>query len=99
MQAKPEFRDRPAEQVAVLDALVGRAEDGMTVLELRAAVDQDIDTIEDALSTLKSEGLITVEQEDERTLIHPADRVVPSPEEQREEEQGLVDALREKFGL
>lgn len=99
MQAKPEFRDRPAEQVDVLDALVGRTEDGMTVLELRAAVDQDIDTIEQALSELKLEELIEVEREDEQTLLHPADRVVPSPEESRDDEQGIVDALREKFGI
>ncbi|MFB6096489.1 MAG: DUF6432 family protein [Haloferacaceae archaeon] len=99
MQAKPEFRNRPPEQVAVLDALVGRTEDGMTVLELRAAVDQDIDTLEEALSELKAAGLIEVERADDQTLLHPADRVVPSSEEAREDERGLVDALRERLGL
>lgn len=99
MQAKPRYRDRPDEEVAVLDSLVERAEEGMTVLELRAAVETDIDTIEAALSSLKGDGLIEVRQEGSRTRIYPADRVVPDPEDAREDEPGLLDALREKFGL
>lgn len=99
MQAKPKYRDRPEEEVAVLDALVERAEEGMTVLDLRAAVETDIDTIETALSSLKEDGLIQVRQEGERTLICPADRVVPDPEDGHGDEPGLLDALREKFGL
>lgn len=99
MQAKPEFRDRPDPEVAVLDALVERSEEGMTVLEVRAAVDEDIDTIEQALSALQDDDLIEVSSEQTRTRIHPADRTVPDPETVPEEELSVIDALRERFGL
>lgn len=99
MRAKREFRDRDEVEVAVLDALVDRAEDGMTVLELRAAVDADIDRLEEALSNLKDDDLIRVDAEDERVLICPADRVVPDPTEEPAEDRSLVDAVREKLGL
>jgi DNA-binding transcriptional ArsR family regulator len=99
MQAKREFRDRPESQVAVLDALVERTGEGMTVLELRAAVDEDIDTIERALSELKTENLIEIDNDSERTRIRPADRVVPDPEEVPEAEMGVFEALRDRFGF
>jgi DNA-binding transcriptional ArsR family regulator len=99
MQAKPEFRDRSDPEVAVLDALVERSEEGMTVLEVRAVVDEDIDTIEQALSALQDDDLIEVSSEQTRTRIHPADRTVPDPETVPDEELGLIDALRERFGL
>jgi DNA-binding transcriptional ArsR family regulator len=99
MRARREFRNRQDIEVAILDALVDRAEEGMTVFELRAAVDADIDAIEDALSRLKSDGLIAVEQEDQRVVIMPDDRVVPDPEQDVEEDPGLLDRVREKFGL
>jgi hypothetical protein len=98
MQAKPEFRERPEPEVAVLDALVERSGEGMTVLELRAAVDEDIDTIEEALSALKSDDLINVDNDADRTRIHPADRTVPNPEEVPEG-PGFFEALRERFGF
>ena len=99
MAAKPKYRDRPEVQVAVLDALVDRSEEGMTVLELRAAVDADIDAIEEALSTLKADSLITVESDD-RVRVYPHDRVVPDPEADDEEPTGsVVDALRDRLGL
>ncbi|MEF8883229.1 MAG: DUF6432 family protein, partial [Halapricum sp.] len=50
MQAKPEYRDRDDTEVAVLDALADRGEDGMTVFELRSHVDLDIDDLESALA-------------------------------------------------
>lgn len=101
MRARREFQNRRDIEVDVLDALVDRAEEGMTVFELRAAVDADIDTIEDALASLKDDGLISVEKQGERVVILPDDRVIPDPEEQeeREEEQNLLDAVREKLGL
>jgi len=64
MAAKPEYRDRPDVEVALLDALVDRGDEGMTVLELRAAVDANIDAVEEALSALKADSLITVESEE-----------------------------------
>jgi len=100
MGAKAEFRDRPEVEVAVLDALVGRAEEGMTVFELRAAVDADIDRIEAALSRLKEDGLITVDREDGRVRVYPHDRVVPDPDAAAEhDDAGLVDRLRRRLGL
>ncbi|WP_435127207.1 DUF6432 family protein [Halobaculum sp. D14] len=99
MKARAEFRDRDDVEVAVLDALVGRAEDGITVLELRSHVDASIDDIEAALSTLKSEQLITVESDNGGLRIYPADRVVPAPGEAPDEEPSLLDAIRERLGL
>ena len=99
MRAKREYRDRGDVEVAVLDALVDRAEEGMTVFELRAAVDADIDTIEQALGELKSDSLINVEEAGERIRIRPDDRVVPDPEDMQEDDQGILDVVREKFGF
>ena len=99
MRARREFRDRRDVEVAVLDALVDRADEGMTVFEVRAAVDTDIDDIEAALAALKQDGLISVEDGDDRVVILVDDRVVPDPDAERHEEQGYLDALRERFGL
>ncbi|KAB1197364.1 MULTISPECIES: DUF6432 family protein [Haloferax] len=99
MRARREFRNRRDIEVAVLDALVDRHDEGMTVFELRAAVDADIDTIEDALSVLKSEGLIVVEEAHTRVLIHPDERVVPDPSEEPKTDTTLLDRLRERLGL
>jgi predicted transcriptional regulator len=96
MQAKREYRDRDATQVAVLDALVDRSEEGMTVLELRSHVDTEIDQLEGALGDLKGAGLIEVESKDDRTVIYPDDRVVPEPGE-RKEEGSLLDELRRRL--
>ena len=71
----------------------------MTVFEVRAAVDTDIDDIEAALAALKQDGLISVEDGDDRVVILVDDRVVPDPDAERHEEQGYLDALRERFGL
>ncbi len=98
MAAKREFRDRNDAEVAVLDALVDRGKEGMTVLELRAAVDTDIDRIEAALSALKDDGLIGAEHEGDRVLIYPDDRVVPEPGADADE-RSMIDALRDRIGL
>ncbi|TKX75679.1 MarR family transcriptional regulator [Halorubrum sp. GN11_10-6_MGM] len=99
MAAKPEYRDRPDVEVALLDALVDRGDEGMTVLELRAAVDADIDAVEEALSTLKEDSLITVESE-ERVRVYAHDKVVPDPEAPDDDpSESLVDAIRDRLGL
>lgn len=99
MAAKPEYRDRPDVEVALLDALVDRGDEGMTVLELRAAVDADIDAVEEALSALKEDSLITVESE-ESVRVYAHDRVVPDPDAPSEEPRdGLVDTIRDRLGL
>jgi len=98
MGAKPEYRDRPPVEVEILDALVERADEGMTVLELRAVVDRDIDRIEDALSTLKDDNLIHADKQGGAVRIQPADHVVdtnPTPKDN----QTWVDALRDRLGF
>ncbi|ELZ94879.1 hypothetical protein C440_07382 [Haloferax mucosum ATCC BAA-1512] len=99
MRARREFRNRRDIEVAVLDALVDRHDEGMTVFELRAAVDADIDTIEAALSALKDENLIVVEESQTRVLIYPDERVVPDPSEAMEDDESLLDRLRGRLGL
>ena len=97
MPVKREYRGRSDVQVAVLDALVEREGEGMTVLELRTRVDAEIDRIEEALGTLKQDGLIAVEREESRVLIRPDERVVPEAAET--ESPSLVDRLRDRFPL
>jgi predicted transcriptional regulator len=99
MQATPEYRDRDDAEVAVLDALVDRHEEGMTVFELRSGTDLDIDTIETALGELKQAGLIRVEEEGSRTHIYPDERVVPDPGEAEETERSLVDRVLDRLPL
>ncbi len=96
MRAKREYRDREEVEVAVLDALVNRADDGMTVFELRAAVSADIDELEGALARLKEDDLIVVDAAPGRTQIKPADRVIPA-EPVDEEGGSIVDRLRDRF--
>lgn len=99
MGAKPEYRDRPAVEVRVLDALVDSAEEGMTVLELRAVVDSDIDDLERALSALKDDGLISVDEQAGRVRIHPKDHVIDTNPAPETDDQTLLGVLREKLGL
>lgn len=94
MQAKPEYRDRDDAEVAVLDALADRSEDGMTIFELRSHVDQDIDSLESALAALKSDDLITVDDDDERTVIIPDDDVI-GPDQP--DDDSVFDQLRRKL--
>jgi len=101
MQAKPEYRNRDDTEVAVLDALVDRTEEGMTVFELRAGVeaDADIDDLEEALADLKEEGLITVENEEEPMRIYPDRRVVPVSDSDGGDDESILDRLRSRLGL
>jgi len=97
MRAKPEFRDRDETQVAVLDALVERGREGMTVFELRAVAEIDIDDLETALADLKGAGLIDVEDGgSDRTVIKPAPKVIPDPDGE-DPDDSLVEWLREKL--
>lgn len=98
MRAKPEYRNRDDTEVAVLDALVERANGGMTVFELRSSVDADIDDIEDALGALKQDGLIDAAEDDGRTKFTAADRAIPDPEDDHHEDS-ILDAIRRKIGL
>jgi len=96
MRAKPAYRDRDETEVEVLDVLADRQEDGMTVFELRAAVETDIDTLEDSLARLKSDDLIEASKESGRTVIMPCDHVV-GPERGDDGEQDLFDQIRDRF--
>lgn len=98
MRVKRAYRDRGDVEVALLDALVDRGGDGMTVLELRAAVDVDIEAIETALESLKRDGLIHVTTAEGRTRIRPDDRVVPEPGEGTES-VSLLEWLRRQLGF
>lgn len=93
MQAKREYRKRDETEVAVLDALVDRREEGMTVLELRSHVDADIDRLETALGSLKDDDLIEADSRGNRTVIRPDERVVP--EREPADEPTLLDRVRE----
>ncbi|MHB9288589.1 DUF6432 family protein [Halobacteriales archaeon Cl-PHB] len=95
MRAKPEYRDRDGTEVAVLDALADRHDEGMTVFELRTRVDVDIDTLEEALSSLKDDDLIEATQESQRTVIVPDDGVLT--ETDREDDPNLLDELRRRL--
>ncbi|MFP8952063.1 DUF6432 family protein [Natrialbaceae archaeon A-arb3/5] len=97
MRAKREYRDRERTEVAVLDALVDRADDGMTVFEIRAAVEAEIDELEDALATLKDDDLIVVEPGGNETVIKPDDRVVPDAPTVEDDEESISEWLRERF--
>ncbi len=97
MPVKTEFRDRDDIDVAILDALVDRSDEGMTVFELRTHVGADIDDIEQALHALKEENLIIVENSDHgvgQTVIKPADTVIPS-EQPDDDSSSFVEQLRE----
>ena len=98
MQAKREYRDRDDVEVAVLDALVDRRGEGMTVFEIRSHVDAPIDDIEAALGNLKNDDLIHVDRNDRRTLICPDDRVIPDSADD-EFEGSLVERIRRKLPL
>ncbi|WP_135663648.1 DUF6432 family protein [Halorhabdus rudnickae] len=95
MQVKPEYRDRDEAEMAVLDALAERAEEGMTVFEIRSRADIDIDRLETALADLKAEDLIEVTEREERTIIRP-DETVIGPETD-DSPDSLVEQMRERF--
>ncbi|PSP56346.1 MarR family transcriptional regulator [Halobacteriales archaeon QS_1_67_19] len=99
MKAKREYRDREEVEVAVLDALVDRNGEGMTVFELRSHVEADIDELEAALASLKEDGLIDANTGDRRTLITPDERVVPDPDEQGEGDPSFVDRIIDRLPL
>ncbi|WP_458185056.1 DUF6432 family protein [Haladaptatus sp. NG-WS-4] len=98
MKAKREYRRRADIEVRVLDALVDRSEEGMTVFELRSHVAADIDDLEDALGNLKEDDLINAETENGRTRIKPDERVMPDPDEHGEEPT-IVDRIIDRLPL
>ena len=96
MQPKREYRDRGATEVAVLDALVDRNEEGMSVFELRARADVEIDELEAALASLKEDDLISATRRGGRTVITVDDRVVPDGEPTTEP-PSIIDRIRDRL--
>ena len=97
MRAKPEYRSRDDTEVAVLDVLAERDDNGMTVLAIRAEVDADIDSLETALANLKSDGLIEVDRRNGRTVITVEDHVIGSDGTDADED--LFEQIRRRFSL
>lgn len=95
MRAKREYRDRDDAEVAVLDALAERGAEGMTIFEIRSHVDVEIDTIEEALASLKADNLIEATQEDNRTIITPDEDVITTAEP--DDDASILDDIRRKF--
>jgi DNA-binding transcriptional ArsR family regulator len=96
MKAKREYRDRDETQVAVLDALADRREEGMTVFELRSHVDVDIDHLEEALAELKAAGLIEATEDDERTVIVPEDHAIGQYDP--DQSPSILETLKDLLG-
>jgi len=97
MNAKRAVLSRETEaEEAILEALIERGEEGMTVLELRASVDEDIDAIESGLTELKRDGLIEADREDDTTVIRPDERVMPENGE-ADDGSSILDAIRDRL--
>lgn len=96
MPLKPEYTDRDEADVAVLTTLASRPEDGMTIFELRSEVDEDIDTIEEALARLKTDHLIEATEERGQTVILPQDHVLTNGTSTEDEGDGF-DRIRDWF--
>lgn len=97
MRAKQEYRDRDGTEVAVLDALADRQDEGMTIFELRAAVEADIDTLEDALERLDDDDLIEASRESGRTVLVPNVDVVTESHENGHHEDGFIEGIRRRL--
>ncbi|QIO21960.1 DUF6432 family protein [Haloarcula sp. JP-L23] len=95
MRAKPEYRDRDETEVAVLDALADRHNEGMTVFEIRSQADVNIDQIEGALAALKEDDLIEVDDDGERTVILPDEDVVGP--DATDDEPSLFEQIRRRL--
>lgn len=96
MEAKPEYRDRDETDVEVLDALADRHEDGMTVFELRAKVEEDIDTLEESLGRLKEDYLIDVSKEGDSAVIVPQNHVL-TPAQNGADEEHVIERIRDRL--
>lgn len=83
--------------VAVLQALRDRADEGMTIFEVRNRVAADIDRIERALERCKARGLIETDREDDRLVITITDAGVEAVDGATD--VSLVDRIRERLHL
>jgi DNA-binding transcriptional ArsR family regulator len=97
MRAKEEYRDRDETEVAVLDALADRTETGTTVFDLRALVEEDIDTLEDALAELNEDGLIEVTEQGGRTMIFAKDHAIGNGTNTDDGGTDFFEEIRRRF--
>lgn len=96
MKARSEYRDRDEIEVQVLDALVDRNDEGMTIFELRSHAEVSIHDLEAALEALKADGLIDVDNSGSRTVIKADERVLPETGTGTNE-RSLFEELRERL--
>lgn len=85
--------DQGRTERAVIDALVEREGEGMTVFELRSRVDADIDELETTLADLDREGCIDVDATGDRTRILATEAALAAREE--ESDRSLYERVRE----
>jgi predicted transcriptional regulator len=98
MRLRQEHRDREETEVAVLQALADRHDEGMTLFELRSIVNTDIDGLERALSGLQHSGLVTVEEDGNRTVFLIASSAI-EPERQPQTEESFFGWLKGLLGF
>ncbi|MXR51554.1 MarR family transcriptional regulator [Halovenus sp. WSH3] len=97
MRAKEQYRDRDETEVAVLDALADRMETGTTVFDLRALVEEDIDTLEQALAELNEDGLIEVTEKNGRTVIFAKEHAIGNGTAPDEDDSDFLEEIRRRF--
>ena len=97
MKLRREYRRREDTQVAILEALVDRYGEGMTVFELRTHVGADIDELEAALADLKEDDLISANEVNDRTLLTVDESVVR--ENGEEEDDDIFQRILDRLGL
>jgi hypothetical protein len=68
----------------------------MTIFELRAAVEEDIDSIETSLSRLKRDDLIRVDQDRGQTVVVPQEHVLTNGTGD-DTDPDTVDRIRDWF--
>lgn len=98
MKVRREHRRRDETQVAVLEALADRLEDGMTVFELRSEVGADIDELESAIAGLKEADLIAAEEVGNLTVITVDDSVVEE-ETPADNDNDIFQRILDRLGL
>jgi DNA-binding transcriptional ArsR family regulator len=99
MKLRREYRRRDETEVAILEALVDRYGEGMTVFELRSHVGADIDELEMALADLKEDDLISASEDGNRTLITIEDSVVQANGEEEEAPADIFQRILDRLGL
>ena len=98
MKLRREYSDRDSTDVAVLEALADRYDEGMTVFELRSRVGVDIDDLEASLASLQEDGLISATEEHGRTLLTVEERILTTDDGPPSDED-VIDRLFGRLGL